>query len=102
MINGAKLTHKSRPAADFQWVPAIHRLGTEIAIEEGLGANRYMTYSPNHSPVRDFPPTKIPPGHYFLLGDHRDNSNGSRLFGPVSEDVIPGKVILNLRPGRKP
>ena len=102
IINGVKLAYNPKPAADFEWVPAVHHLGSEIAIEKGLGMNHYLTYSPNGSPVRNFPPTAIPPGHYFLLGDHRDNSNDSRMFGPVSEDVILGKVILNLNPKPKP
>jgi signal peptidase I len=41
----------------------------------------------------DYPPTKIPPGHYFAMGDNRDNSRDSRAWGFVPRDYIKGRAF---------
>lgn len=41
-----------------------------------------------------FGPRRIPPDSYFVMGDHRDSSNDSRVFGPVPRQYIYGKAVF--------
>ena len=80
----------------FAWVPKEHQIGRIVA-RETLGTAKFsheITYTPGLSPLRSFAPTTVAKDHYFLLGDHRDNSNDSRTFGTVTRDSIFGKVVL--------
>ncbi|HEX4347525.1 MAG TPA: signal peptidase I [Vicinamibacterales bacterium] len=46
----------------------------------------------------DWGPKVIPPGYYFVMGDHRNNSSDSRHWGYVPKKYIIGKVQLRWWP----
>jgi signal peptidase I len=41
-----------------------------------------------------FGPYVVPEGHYFFLGDNRDNSNDSRFWGTVPAEYVKGRAFM--------
>lgn len=57
-----------------------------------------------YSNGKTFGPYTVPDGEYFVMGDHRNNSNDSRAQGTITRDMIIGHVISVVYPfgdGRK-
>lgn len=51
-------------------------------------------YLPEGLSYGDFGPVTVPEDAYFMLGDNRDNSQDSRVWGPLPRNLVTGKAIL--------
>ena len=57
--------------------------------------------SAHFSDSRSYGPVTVEPNHYYVLGDHRNQSNDSRMWGAVPRKNIYGKAVFRYWPVNK-
>jgi signal peptidase I len=71
--------------------------GDTVAVHDGMlylnGVAQDEPYIMEYPIEDDYPETYIPEGYVWAMGDNRNNSGDSRVFGPVSLDSIMGEAF---------
>ncbi len=79
--------------------------GETIAIRDN---QVYINDSPIAEPylrdgvtTRDFEEMTVPADHVFMMGDNRNSSRDSRVFGPIHKDDVVGRAFVRVWPASR-
>jgi signal peptidase I len=78
------------PCAEVE--PYLHEATSECKSER-IGERVHRTSGEINAAPTNQAPLEVPPGHVFILGDHRDRSNDSRFFGTVPIAAVKGRAL---------
>jgi len=88
---------------DGQNIPFIKRVvavgGDTVEVKDGTvwvnGAKLsepYIFEGQSTDPITDQTVWKVPSGYLFVMGDHRQESQDSRAFGPIAKSTVIGRA----------
>jgi len=60
---------------------------------EGV-SHAVLTNTRGGSALADFGPVTVPPEHFFMMGDNRDSSSDSRVWGFVPREYMRGRALF--------
>jgi signal peptidase I len=72
----------------------LEMIGHTIYINDQPLKENYTQYIVEGSIYENYGPVEIPPGQYFAMGDNRDNSADSRVWGFLDRDYLLGKALV--------
>ena len=102
-VNGEILRYDEVAEADDRATPDGGRVRMVVATEPLPGRPHAVAFTPRQIGRDSFDELIVPEGHYFFLGDNRDQSFDSRFMGTVKREDIYGRVThvaLSVDPDR--
>src|SRR5437763_12514475 len=99
LLNGQAVAYQPISDELLRDVAPTDRASHVFATEQLPGQPHAVAAWPAVNAMRNFGPEKVSTGHYFMMGDNRDDSFDSRYWGPVDRKQIVGRataVVLSL------
>lgn len=98
-INGERLDYQPIDQDRYAQVMAEQLAESQFYRESLPGKKHPVMMLPSRPARRSFKKIVVPEGHYYMMGDNRDNSADSRYFGFVSRKQILGRanaIVISL------